>query len=208
MFNLIAWDRRDNTFVEGQWIRKAVQPDRCALSPDGQHFLYAVTGADPATQAGGYYTVISRVPWFTALALFANPNQWDGGGRFLDNTLFQLNMAPPAKDLVGRATDLHAVTEGAVSKDCRTGLRLLNGQPAPLSKLLRDQLLSGEAPAKSDPLPYETEGGCLYRLTADGRKLIRDFTVMEPRFEPAPYSVPPVAEDKQPWHPLDGEVDR
>ena len=162
----------------------------------------------PDTPATSNYTVLSKVPWFTALALYPQRYSWRGGGGFLDNVLYRVYEADGASDIVGRAEGLYQVVDGPVTKDCRTGLRLRNGQAAPLSKPLRARLLAGDPPPKSDALDhYETRVGRLYRRRGMELKLIRDFTDMAPCFEPAPYSVDPV-DDDQPWHPADNEGPR
>ncbi len=206
LYNLIGWDRATDTFTEGQWIGKSIWEDDFALSPDGQHFLYAVHNADPNQGAGEKYTVISRAPWFTALALFPQNHVSRAGGWFLDAAHFQLYERMPSKDIIGRADGLHQVVAGAVTKDCRTGLRLTNGKPAPMSRDLRELLLSG-APFPRHPAydHYETQGGRLYRTKGMELELIRDFTEMSPRFEPAPYSLPHEEVAGAAWHPLNWE---
>ncbi|MDX8350080.1 hypothetical protein SLH49_18980 [Cognatiyoonia sp. IB215446] len=205
MYNLIAWDRATDTFTEGQWLKKSVYAEECQLSPDGRHLIYTVAEAYPHTPATSYYTVLSRSPYFTALALFPHGYGWQSGGYFLDSTLYRIN-GDPVDDILGRDCDLSRVVKGEVTKDCRSGLRLLNGHRAPLSRALRDQLLEGAKPPRGTAMDrYETQAGCLYRLEAGKRVLIRDFTEMEPRFEPAPYSTDAEADDQSNWHPLDQE---
>jgi hypothetical protein len=204
LYNLIGWDRRSDTFTQGQWIRKSIDTQVCALSPDGQHFLYAVRDARPDTPATAQYTVLSRVPWFSALALFPHGSGWYGGGEFLDNTLYQLNGSELRDDIIGRAEGLSQVVAGEVTKDCRTGLRLRNGKAAPLSKPMRERLLAGDpAPRPNAHDRYDTQAGRLYRRRGMELELIRDFADMQPRFEPAPYSAPK-GQDAS-WSPLDHE---
>lgn len=209
LYNLIGWDRATDTFTEGQWIRKSVWEDNCALSPDGQHFIYAITNADPHQRAGEQYTVISRAPWFTALALFPQDHVLHAGGWFLDAAHFQLYEQMSSTDIIGRADGLHQVVTGKVTKDCRTGLRLTNGKPAPLSRELRDRLLTGASLPRHPAYDhYETQGGRLYRTRGMDLELICDFSEMTPRFEPAPYSIPQEDAVESGWHPLDGEHSR
>ncbi|EBA12083.1 hypothetical protein [Roseobacter sp. CCS2] len=209
LYNLISWDLATDTFTEGQWLRKSVRAENCALSHNGQYFIYGVDNADPNQRAGPQYTVISRAPWFTALALFPQKSAWRCGGWFLDNVHFQLFDPPDTSDIVGRAAGLHQVVAGDVTKDCRTGLRLTNGKPAPLTKALRERILGGIPAPRHDAYDrYETQGGRLYRTHGMDLELIRDFTEMTPRFEPAPYSIPRDDAENGQWHPLDQEVDR
>ncbi|PJI93038.1 hypothetical protein BC777_1905 [Yoonia maricola] len=206
LYNLIGWDRATDTFTQGQWLRKSLRVEDCALSPDGKHFIYAVHNADPNQRAGAQYTVVSQAPWFTALALFPQDHFWRSGGWFLDNTHYQLHASMEVSDIIGRATGLHQVVSGKVNKDCRTGLRLKNGQPAPLTKALRERLLAGAPAPQHDAFDrYEVQGGRLYRTVGFDLELIHDFTEMTPRFEPAPYSLPRDDSDGLGWHPLDQE---
>lgn len=209
LYNLIGWDRKTDMFTEGQWLKKSVYADDCALSPDGRHFIYSVHDAHPDTRATSHYTVLSRVPWFTALALFPHGAGWQSGGYFLDSTLYRINGDGAFTDVVGRDDGLHRVVQGKVTKECRSGLRLLNGQPAPLSRALRDQLLGGVTPPRDTALDrYETQAGRLYRRRGMDLELIRDFTEMEPVFAPAPYSFAAVDDVTVGWHPLDQEQPR
>lgn len=206
LWQLIGWDRSDNSFTPGQWIKRRVLAESCCLSPDGRHFMYSVyDGRDPMG-IGDVYTVVSRPPYFTALALFAHHTIWNGqGGRFLGNGHFlvettQANRFDPVPEV-------KQVVRGKVTKDCRTGLRLLNGQPAPLSQALRAELLEGLEPRASHLLDlYDTQGGRLYRRDGMALDLIADFG--PPVFEPvvAPYAVADDTPDfDQGWHPLDGD---
>lgn len=207
-YNLVGWDRATDTFIEGQWIRKYVSPSLCSLSPDGRHFMYYIANADPRRAASEQFTAISRPPWFTALALFPQGGTWRAGGSFLTNKLFWIE--GDVDDLIGRAGDLHRIVHGKVTKDCRTGLRLVNGKPAPLGRDLRERLLAGDSPKSNSQAfdRYETEEGRLYRRKGSGRDLIADFTVMEPKFVRAPYDDRTEHELDSGWHPLDGEAGR
>ena len=37
---MMLWDRRNDTFKLGQWLRGRIYERRCDLSPDGKHFIY------------------------------------------------------------------------------------------------------------------------------------------------------------------------
>ena len=214
LFRLILWDREDDTFTDGQWTRNKVYPERCAVSPDGRHFIYFMLDGQWRGAGEGAYTALSQPPYFTALALFPEGSTWAGGGVFLDNRHF---IADGGKDIIGRADGLRRVVRGEPAKGCTTGLRLATGGPAPLPREVRDLLLTPDGPvdpqragldaiAQKSLDRYDTQGGCLYRRTPDGLDLIRDFNDMA--FEPirAPYDWREEAEgDPADWHPLDGE---
>lgn len=208
MYNLIGWDRATDTFTTGQWLRNSIRAETCALSPDGRHFIYSVHDANPDTRATGHYTVLSRAPWFTALALYPQGWGFQSGGSFLGNTLYRIQGDAASADIIGQNTELRRVVQGEVTHTCRTGLRLENGQPAPLSRALRDQLLEGVQPSRDTAMDrYETQEGRLYRTDGMNRILIQNFTEMTPRFQPAPYGTT-TKEDDQGWHPADQDVPR
>lgn len=77
---LLLWDRSDDTFSAGQWVRARVYERRCDLSPDGRLFVYIA--AKHGRGQPEAWTAISRPPWFTALSSWPNPGSWYGGGVF------------------------------------------------------------------------------------------------------------------------------
>ena len=81
VFRMILWDRRNDVFEDGQWLKHKVYVERCDLSPDGKHFIYFALDGRWGTMAKGSYTAISKPPFFTALALFPEGDTWGGGGR-------------------------------------------------------------------------------------------------------------------------------
>jgi hypothetical protein len=84
---LIEWNTAKDTFRLGQWVKHKIYPERSALSPDGRHLVYfAYKYHLRDGSMGGGFTVISRMPYFTARALFIEGGTWGGGGVFLDNT--------------------------------------------------------------------------------------------------------------------------
>ncbi len=206
---LILWHRDSDRFEDGQWLKHKVYPDRCDLSPDGQHFLFFALDGKWQTETKGSYTAISKPPYFTALTLIPQGDTWGGGGRFLDNHHYIID-ANTETALFDEAKDIHRVYKGAPGKGCTTGLRLANNTPAPLNPDIRNQLLGRTKPDRDTALDhYETRLGCLYRLTGTGEKLIRDFSDMA--FEPirAPYDTHPSdvqSVNASTWHPLDGET--
>lgn len=207
-FRMISWDRSDDTFQDGQWLKHSVYPERCDLSPDGRHFIYFALNGDWSGPSEGAYTAISHTPYFTAVALFPEGNTWGGGGRFLDNTLF---WAGGGKDIINRAKGLVRLTRSHPTADCESGLRAPDGKCAKIGKAKAGRLLDADRHVPAELSHYDTQGGCLYRRSGGEMTLIRDFTDMT--FEPvrAPYdwrdeiSSAPDVEDLRPWHPLDGE---
>lgn len=93
-WRMILWHTDTGIFEDGQWLRQKVYAERCALAPDGRHFIYFALNAQWDGPTGGTYTALSRPPWFTALALFAKGDTWGGGGGFLDATRFFADGGP------------------------------------------------------------------------------------------------------------------
>lgn len=202
-FRMIAWHRDTDRFEDGQWLKHKVYAERCALSPDGRHFIYFALDGRWSDPAEGAYTAITRPPYFTALALFPQGDTRGGGGMFLDNSLF---IADGGKDIIGRADGLVRLTR---SDACPSGLRMPNGKCARIGKAKAERAQSREVPAHPDLTRYDTLGGRLYRRTGLELELIRDFTDMS--FAPmrAPYdwrSEDDTFDPEAPWHPLDGDA--
>ena len=91
---LLQWDRATDAITPGQWFHGRVYERRCDLSPDGKLFVYfaAKHGRRPSDDGiGDTWTAISRPPYFTALALWANLGAWYGGGVFKTDKLVELD---------------------------------------------------------------------------------------------------------------------
>lgn len=160
-WHLILWDRNTDTFTHGQWMQHHIHADRCALSPDGTHFLYFAVDGQWDRPAGGSYTVISEVPKFDALALYPEGDEIGGGGYFVDDSHYVIQTGRATDDIVGNAP--HLMRANSMTAAARTP-RAARGF-ARFRKTL--------APTKQ---PYRTHGGQL--LHTDGR-LIADFTDLD-----------------------------
>lgn len=213
-YRMILWHRDTDRFEDGQWIRNRIYHDCCALSPDGRHFLYFILDGKWNSDTMGSYSVLSRPPYWTALSLFPQGDTWTGHCLFLDKTHY---FAWGGPDIIGRDEGLARVTFGEPDKGCTTGIRLMNGQRAPLDRAVTKRLLADPKPKDAGELynrlvepqsdamnRYDTQGGKLYRRQGMDLELIRDFNDME--FEPirAPYDWRP--ETPEPWHPLKDEL--
>ncbi len=110
---LIHWRLEDDAFEFGQWLSGRVYPERCALSPSGQLFLYFAgkfKGELPT------FTAISRPPYFTALALWSEAGTWGGGGYFLSDNDIVVHSAASMAPRIG---------------DVPTGVKIRNWETAP-----------------------------------------------------------------------------
>jgi len=89
----IGWDRRDDSFSVGQWLKARVYPLRSDLSPDGRHLILFVYDGRPTDLPGSAvaYTLISRAPYVKALCIWTKDDAWHGGGLFIGAKKFWLN---------------------------------------------------------------------------------------------------------------------
>ncbi len=215
-FRMILWHRDSDTFEDGQWIKSKVYVERCALSPDGQHFIYFLLDGRWSAETRGSFTALSRPPYWTALSLFPEGDTWGGGGVFLDNTHY---FASGDTDIIGRDEGLSRVTLGTPEKGCTTGIRLMTGGRAPLDRAATRRLLADPPPKDTHDIyqrmgapvgdaidRYDTMGGELYRRQGQDLELIRDFSDMEFESIRAPYDWRPETDGPEPWHPLKDET--
>lgn len=70
---LIKWDLTSDSFEPGQWLIGTV--DHASLSPSGEHIALGITGAKSRAKCHDdtQYTLVSRPPFFTALAICIRP---------------------------------------------------------------------------------------------------------------------------------------
>jgi len=86
-----AWDRREDRFLLGQWLRGRIYARRSDLSPDGRHLIYFAMDGRWEEGRLGAWTAVSRAPYLKALALFAKDDCWHGGGLWLRDRVYWLN---------------------------------------------------------------------------------------------------------------------
>ena len=88
---LVGWNRENDTFALGQWLRGRIYERRSDLSPDGRHLIYFAMNGRWASATRGSWTAISRAPYLKALTLYAKGDGWNGGGLFRDAQRYWLN---------------------------------------------------------------------------------------------------------------------
>ena len=216
-FRMILWHRDTDTFEDGQWIKQKIYTERCDLSPDGEHFVYFTLDGKWKPPSHGTYTVISKPPYWTAIALFPLGDTWSGGGAFLDARHY---FADGGSDIIKRTNRIHRVFLAKPDKGCSTGLRLETGGRAPLDRAATKRLLADPAPSGPaelrDRMPishdpevdkYLTKEGEFFRYQNETLELIRDFTDMSfvPIRAPYDWRQDAVTGEAQPWHPLEGK---
>jgi hypothetical protein len=215
-YRMILWHRESDRFEDGQWVKHKVYPERCHLSPDGQHFMYFMLDGRWNSPSGGAYNAISRPPYWTAVSLFPLGDTWTHGGAFIDAVHY---LVPGGSDIIGRDEGLARVQMGEPGKGCTTGIRLMSGARAPIARSVTRELLQEPLPEHKWALvylfrrvpeqmaeTYMTKDGKLFRLEDGEAVLIRDFTDMSFEAIRAPYDWRDGAmpDEGAPWHPLDG----
>jgi hypothetical protein len=87
----VGWDRRDDRFTLGQWLKGRIYERRSDLSPDGRFLIYFAMNGRWTSEARGAWTAISRAPYLKAVGLWAKGDCWHGGGLFVGRAKFWLN---------------------------------------------------------------------------------------------------------------------
>lgn len=93
---MIKWHTQEDRFEHGQWFNGRIYSERCGLSPDGTLLVYFAAKYGTRKRNPEYsdtYTVVSKPPFFTALAMWPQGHTWGGGGKFIDNKTLRLAYA-------------------------------------------------------------------------------------------------------------------
>lgn len=72
----LLWDRKQDTFVLGQWLKGRIYERRSDLSGDGKYVIYFAMNGKWDSQTKGSWTAISRAPWLKALVLLSKGDNW------------------------------------------------------------------------------------------------------------------------------------
>lgn len=88
----LKWNRVDDTFRLGQWMRGRIESPFCDLSPSGRHVIIYRASKYRIEQIG--WTVVSRAPYLKAVAYY--PDCWSGGW-FLDDKRYAILQALPTR---------------------------------------------------------------------------------------------------------------
>ena len=96
---LLEWQLATNRVELGQWLKGRIYERRADLSPDGRHLIYFAGDhhwtSDPSDMLRGTWTAISRMPYLRAMHLYGWGHSWNGGGMFIDNHTYWLNVGEP-----------------------------------------------------------------------------------------------------------------
>ena len=96
----VLWNRKNDSFELGQWLKGRIYEKRCDLSPDGKYLLYF------AMKGGETYTAVSRAPWLKAIEFYPMIGTWEGGGQFLTENKFWLNVHFQREQLLMQSDEL------------------------------------------------------------------------------------------------------
>ena len=110
----LRWNLADDRIEPGQWIGGRVYSRRCDLSPDGELLVGAFTNysmkawnqreerGQPSLRS---WTAVSRIPYFSALALWPGDGTYYGGGVWRGNRHLALNTSTES-DITAVSTPL------------------------------------------------------------------------------------------------------
>ncbi len=87
----IGWDRANDTFTLGQWLRGRIYERRSDISPDGRYFLYFAMNGKWHAESKGSWTALSRAPYLKAVGFWPKGDCWNGGGLFMSKKEYWLN---------------------------------------------------------------------------------------------------------------------
>lgn len=88
---IIGWDRKQNTFHVGQWLKGRIYERRCDIAPSGKHWVYFAMNGKWDSETKGSWTAIAKTPWLKAVDLMGKGDTHQGGGLFIDDHTYWLN---------------------------------------------------------------------------------------------------------------------
>ena len=162
LFRLITWETKEDSFEPGQWLKSTIDVSKCALSPDGRHFSFFALSKD----AKDWYQAISKPPFFTAVELFSGLTPIGCGAHFLNRDTISLRSA---SSKTARA-----------KLPCGLMLELRPSETPLVCAHSKGQIADAFE-------RYHSDGAKLYRKTASGNTLIKDFGNMQFESIKAPY---------------------
>lgn len=76
------WDLDSGALEPGAWFHGTLYPRRSDLSPCGQILYYLALKGGPGDFLGGIYSAVSKAPWLSSLAAWAEMGTWTRGYHF------------------------------------------------------------------------------------------------------------------------------
>lgn len=87
----LLWNRANNEFMLGQWMKGRIYERKCDLSPDGKYFIYFALDGNWQGESQGTLTAISIAPYLKAIAFYPKGDTYNGGGLFTGVRSYWLN---------------------------------------------------------------------------------------------------------------------
>lgn len=110
-YHLMQWNLDTDEFVHGAWIKARIYESKCDISFDGRFLLYSAhKGNRLGTSYTDSYTVLSKLPSFSALALWPQGSTYLGGGRFLSEREIGVYALPLMEPIHPDHTDTQGYT--------------------------------------------------------------------------------------------------
>lgn len=162
---LILWKTDTDTFEGGQWLKGRIYPEKCHLSPDGKYLIY-FAGNFKYPHEPETWTAISRPPYLTALAFWAQGDTWQGGGQFTDNRTVSVNLRFGEFDSARPTPDWLTV-----NTTCDTTLKVTQGFVERTGWTLTQNLLIH--PGEKPPVSFIREPAVWKLRYSDGETYLR-----------------------------------
>ena len=100
----ILWDRSNDTFTLGQWLKGRIYHYRSDLSFDGKYMIYFAINGKYHSESRGTWTAVSKAPYLKAIAFFPGGDTYGGGGLWTHEKSYWWNNVSSHK--VARDTNL------------------------------------------------------------------------------------------------------
>jgi len=88
MVATIGWNREDDSFFVGQWLKGRIYPYRSDISPNGKYWIYFAM-----SDKNKMWTAVAKTPYLKALDFYTKNCTWNGGGLFASSKSYWLNDA-------------------------------------------------------------------------------------------------------------------
>jgi hypothetical protein len=95
---IIRWNRQNDTFTLGQWLRGKIYQFRCDISPHGKYWIYFAIDS-----RGKQYTAVALTPYLKAIDFYEKDDGWNGGGLFTNEKTYWLNEGGEPHKLVKKS---------------------------------------------------------------------------------------------------------
>lgn len=84
---VIGWNRKNDSFLLGQWLKGKIYHYRSDISPNGEHWVYFAM----SSKTGKTWTAVAKTAYLKALDFHTKGDAWNGGGLFFTDYEYWLN---------------------------------------------------------------------------------------------------------------------